>query len=105
MTGVEIPDSVQGTSLVPVLEDPKATVKKGALSFASGQSLRTSDWAYMQYKDGEELYDMNADPKQFTNLVGSADYEKKLKEMRAAMAKRLKKAGIETAEGKNGKKK
>ena len=41
----------------------------------SGHLLRTQRWAYMESADGEaELYDMRADPKQFTNLVGAPEH-------------------------------
>jgi iduronate 2-sulfatase len=84
LSGVKIPDSVEGTNLIPVLTDPDAKVHTAARSFANGgESLRTSDWAYMRYKDGsEELYDMNADPKQFTNLAKDHAHAERLAEMR-----------------------
>ena len=73
LTGLPIPKSVQGKSLVPTLDDPKRTVKNTALSFVpKGTSLRTKNWSYIQYKDGtEELYNMKTDSKQFNNLSKS----------------------------------
>lgn len=90
LLGLEIPATVQGQSLRPVLQDPGAAVREAAFSLdrRKGQSIRTERWAYMRYKDGsEELYDMVADPGQFANLAGSvevagrkAELEKMLKE-------------------------
>jgi iduronate 2-sulfatase len=83
-TGLPIPQGVQGKSLLPVLENPKATVKEAAFSFVGkGTSMRTSKWAYMKYGDGsEELYDMNKDPKQFVNLAKSTEHAKALTAIR-----------------------
>ena len=44
-TGLAIPQGVEGKSLLPVLENPKATVKEAAFSFVGkGISMRTSKW-------------------------------------------------------------
>lgn len=86
LTGLPIPNSIQGTSLTPILTDPAATVKSAALSIHQGHALRTDNWAYMKYQDGtEELYDMKADPKQFHNL---ADVES-VADQKAELAKQL----------------
>jgi iduronate 2-sulfatase len=82
LTGTPIPESVRGASLVPVLKDPKATVKEAALSITrNGYSLRSDRWAYMRYHDGsEELYDMAEDPDQFTNIAGDPAHSSVLQE-------------------------
>jgi len=84
MVGVQTPSSVQGTSLLPILRNPKKQVKNSALSFIpKGTSMRTEKWAYMKYKDGaEELYDMKNDPKQFKNLVLNDHCSPVLKKLR-----------------------
>lgn len=87
LTNVAIPRTVQGESLVPVLKDPDTTVRDAALSINRGSfGIRTDDWAFMRYKDGsEELYDMNADPAQFTNLAGIEKYTDKKSELAAKL--------------------
>jgi len=90
LAGLDRPSGLDGNSLTPILEDPRAVVKEGALSFNRGTSLRTSDWAYMRYQDeSEELYDMNADPLQFDNLAQDPGYASQLHELRAALSERL----------------
>jgi iduronate 2-sulfatase len=96
LAGLEIPATVQGKSLVPVLQDHAATVREGSLSLnRGGYSIRTSDWAFMRYPDGStELYDMTSDPHQFTNLADNPDYEKVRSRMTALLDTRLKSAGL-----------
>ncbi len=83
-TGLSIPQGVEGKSLLPILENPEATVKEAAFSFVGkGISMRTSKWAYMKYGDGsEELYDMKKDPKQFVNLAKSPEHAETLRSLR-----------------------
>lgn len=88
MSGLPIPKRCAGIVLYGMDDDPRQTAyttKQG------GHLLRTKDWAYMLYKDGsEELYDMQADPKQFTNLVKDAESAEALKKMRGLLDSKLK---------------
>lgn len=76
LVGVDVPETVQGESLLPVLKDPNATVRDAAMSTTrSGHGIRADGWAYMRYEDGsEELYDMDSDPGQFTNLASDSGF-------------------------------
>lgn len=75
LLAVEIPDSVQGKSLLPVLKDSSVIVRDAAFYLHNGLGLRTDRWAYMRYRDGSrELYDMTNDPGQFDNLASRPDY-------------------------------
>ena len=87
LTGVPVPDSAEGKSLVPLLKDPAATTNQRAHSFTrNGESIRTPGFAFMHYKDGtEELYDMKSDPDQFTNLASDSKIEAKLVEWRKSL--------------------
>ncbi|MFC1757590.1 sulfatase-like hydrolase/transferase [Planctomycetota bacterium] len=88
--GLPIPKHVQGTSLMPVVNDHGREVKDGAISFANGASWRTNDWAYMRYNDeSEELYDMKNDPYQITNLATDPKYADRKKELSDGLRRRL----------------
>ncbi len=69
--GLDAPGSVQGQSLVPVLQDPNASIRDSALSLhRGGAAIRTDRWTYIRYPDRTaELYDMRDDPEQFHNLA------------------------------------
>ena len=80
---------LQGRSLVPLLRDPQAAWNHAALTQtprrvagkdAMGYSLRTARWRYTEWgENGEhcrELYDHEADAREFTNLAHAGGAEK-----------------------------
>ena len=86
---------------MPVLKNPAASVRRGALSLNRGNyGLRTTDWAYLRYKDGSaELYDMKADPHQFTNLAKHPQHAKTAALLDTHLNNRLRKAGLQGERG------
>ncbi|MCZ6672612.1 MAG: sulfatase [Verrucomicrobia bacterium] len=104
LVGISVPDTVQGKSLVPVLKKPQASVREAAFTIGNNKdfALRGDEWVYMLYKDeSEELYNMNTDPKQFTNLAQDPKYANVRDEWREKLEDRIKAAGLkrQKAEG------
>jgi arylsulfatase A-like enzyme len=67
---------LEGTSLVPLLRDPKAKRDPAVITFMRGNhAVKTERWRYIRYEDGsEELYDSVADPNEFTNLASRSEH-------------------------------
>jgi len=80
LAGLEVPPGVEGTSLVPLLHDPRGPWEQPAYSIWSedgktihGTAVRTEQWRYAEYgKDaarGAMLFDVHADPMELHNLA------------------------------------
>jgi len=103
MTGITIPVSADGVSLMPLLTDgtevrqdlllesfeghgraPGASSK--ALGLGSHLGVRTTRYVYVEYFDGSrELYDLEVDPRQLINVVDDPAYAV----VRSEMSERL----------------
>jgi arylsulfatase A-like enzyme len=90
LAGLEPTVPVDGVSLAPMLQDPTATVKDAAFTQArNGYSIRTERWRYIEWDEGRQgaqLYDMNADPAETTNLAADARHAQTVKDLRARLA-------------------
>lgn len=62
---------LEGTSLVPLLKNPKAPRNPTLSTYLPGNHMvRDERWQYIRYHDGtEELYDCNADPNEWHNVA------------------------------------
>jgi arylsulfatase A-like enzyme len=77
LTGVPTPKHVEGTSIRPLLADPKGTWDKPALTTHrfKNHSVRDERWRYIRYAEGEEeLYDHSNDPNEWTNLAARPEF-------------------------------
>ncbi|MBI1358614.1 MAG: sulfatase-like hydrolase/transferase [Acidobacteria bacterium] len=117
--GIEQPWKFQGQDLTPLLENPDAPWERPAMLVATGQKfgsdtnvipkgagafhsdvpwyvmIRHGKYKYVRplIEDLEELYDLKADPDELDNLAVKADFQDKLKEMRAMAISELRRNG------------
>ena len=96
LCGLEVPERLQGLDISATLDDPKAEVREAAFSVApmrKGFLLRTDRWSFIQYgedaKAGIELYDMENDPKQYTNLASQPEHADRVADFRKMMDAKL----------------
>jgi iduronate 2-sulfatase len=108
LCGLESPGNLAGKSLRPVLDDPAAAVKSGAVTqhprpayytddgdpmVAMGYSLRTDRYRYTEWRDvagprvlARELYDHASDPAETVNLAGQPRQAETLKTLAAQLS-------------------
>ena len=85
LAGLPKPKELEGTSFVPIINDPKAKVKKAAFSQyprpnkVMGHSMRTERYRYTEWAVpgeapvGIELYDYQTDPEGNVNIAGKPE--------------------------------
>jgi uncharacterized sulfatase len=96
LCGLPKPPGLEGSSLVPLLENPDAQWKKCIFAQVTrnvnrttimGRAVRTDSFEYNSWESyGEELYDLINDPYQYTNLVTDTAYNTTLDQMRLLLA-------------------
>ena len=91
LCGLEIPEHVQGKSLAKLVDEPEARVHDAVYCFKrTGSLIRSERHALLQWRDGSsELYDMDEDPKQFSNLANSEKHRDTVTRLRAKLTKKL----------------
>lgn len=89
-TGIDVPEYVDGESLVPVVNDSSKKLEDPTIiAWGRGNySVRTKTHRYIRYFDGgEELYDHRNDPNEWTNLAKEAKFEAVKNELAAHLPK------------------
>lgn len=72
LCGLERRSDLEGLSLVPQLQDARTRRERPAITSHNqgNHAVRSRQWRYIRYADGsEELYDLQADPREWTNLA------------------------------------
>lgn len=83
LCGLPAKDGLEGHSLVPQLKNPKAKRPWPAITThnVGNHSVRSERWRYIRYADGsEELYDLDSDPNEWTNLARDHKHAKVIRE-------------------------
>lgn len=94
LCGLEVPARLQGKNLAPLLDDPSAKVRDAAFCVnGRGFLIREERWAYIQYGEngakGNELFDMEQDPKQYNNLAGNPKFKEVVDGFKEKLAAKL----------------
>jgi arylsulfatase A-like enzyme len=89
LAGLPMRPSNEGVSLRPWLENPQAPRERPAMTHlgADKAAVRTERWRYVTYPDGDQLYDHDNDPNEWTNLSGKPEYAKIERELAAMLPK------------------
>jgi len=106
LAGLPLPVGLEGTSMVPLLDDPKRDWKAATFtqfprpayykkSFdVMGYAVRTEQFHYIEWIDVKkkqpiaiELYDHKTDPYELTNLAQKQQYQPKVKELSQCLKK------------------
>lgn len=93
LCGLPAKPDIASRSLVPLLRDPKAEWPHTAITHLDkpeNYAISTERWRYLHYFDGaEELYDIDHDPHEWTNLAAKPEHAAKLAEMRSLAPKTI----------------
>ncbi|MBT5901098.1 MAG: sulfatase [Opitutaceae bacterium] len=106
LTGLPIPETVEGKSFVPLLRFPERPWAEAAVGrFVRGDTIRTADYRYTEYRDdrgagprkSDMLYDHRTDPLENINISQEPAHA----EIAAALNQALQAAKRSTVSGKN----
>jgi arylsulfatase A-like enzyme len=89
---------------LPILKNPTTKEWSKDLAFSisrsGGESIRTSKWRFTHWgfgAKGEELYDLQNDPNEFTNLARDPNYSGRLNQLKARLKTKRKAAGYDAS--------
>ncbi len=95
--GLDVPSSMQGRSLRPLIAGERPAWREEVFTehlwnfdrIPRTEALRTSEWKYIRYLDYpefEELYDLTNDPREVLNLARDPEHSTHLAELRSRCA-------------------
>lgn len=76
LAGLDLPDHLQGKSMVPLMEKPNAPFKQAIFGrYHGGDSVKTDRYQYSEWKTGGRmLYDHQKDPMENVNQAANPEY-------------------------------
>lgn len=96
LCGLPVPERLQGKNIAKTLDEPEHKVRDAAFSVApmrKGFLIREDRWAYIQYKEdasgGQEMFDMQTDPQQYTNLASKPEYAEEVTRLSIKLREKL----------------
>jgi len=89
LCGLPVSPHLQGKDISRMFDDPATKVRSAILSSGKGRLYRTNKWAFLNYGKSGELYDMEKDPKQYTNLIDNPEYSDVLANLKTQLAAKL----------------
>ena len=84
LCGLPVSKHLEGKSLRPLLADPSAAWERPVVTTygRNNHAVRSERWRYIRYHDGgEELYDHENDPMEWTNLANDSQYAEVKKQL------------------------
>jgi len=90
LAGLPRKDGLEGHSLVAQLRNANAERKRPAITThnQNNHAVRTEGWRYIRYADeSEELYDLDRDPNEWTNLAKEPKHAGTIRELREWLPK------------------
>ncbi|MDV7139073.1 family 78 glycoside hydrolase catalytic domain [Maribacter sp. TH_r10] len=97
VAGVKAPESWQGKSLLPIVEQETNEINRDTVliehlwdfeNIPPSEGVRTEEWKYFRYvndKSIEELYNLKKDPQEIKNLIGKKKYKNIADKLRAKL--------------------
>lgn len=77
LAGIPFPEQLEGTSMLPQLQNPEQDVKRAAYTrWRNGVSVTTPDFTYTEWDNNQRmLFDLRKDPGENINIVENPEYK------------------------------
>jgi arylsulfatase A-like enzyme len=88
LAGIDLPQQLEGASLVPLMQDPERTGKKAAYArWRNGAGVTTRDFTYTEWDNDQfMLFDHRNDPDENRNVAGKPEYRGTVEELRKLLS-------------------
>lgn len=96
LTGISIPATVEGQSLVPFISDTGEQQERKYMFFAYAdlvRAVKNQEYKLILYREAAQLFCLTDDPHEQTNLYGRKDYEGVVRELMHALTQHSERSG------------